>query len=225
MNGKYSVKAYYGKYDNLRVSISAVRRGKIYQYVKKVPIIRGIIGILLAIFSFLREGAKNPRRYWVIFLIIALDIVYLLLPGGEGSAANYLFYLYILVPVALVLYYRKTIGEILRYHGAEHKAVHYYENNFQGDIASYSRLHRRCGSNIVFYYFLFSLGLSPFFPAINALLFELFCLGLAYEAIRYTPEWLLFLPQLFQRLVTKEPEERHLRAAGKALEVLVERHS
>lgn len=223
MDGEHSVKVYYDNGDNLHCKLSSVRRGKLYRYLKKIPVIRGITGILLAIINFIREGVKNPRRYWVVFLIIALDIIYLLLPGGEGSGADYLFFLYILVPVILLIVYRRTIGEILRYHGAEHKAVNYYENSFEGDIASCSRLHRRCGSNVVFYYFLFSLGLGFFVSGVNIFVFELFCLGLAYEAVQYTPEWLLFFPQLFQRLVTREPGERHLRAAEKALEVLVQR--
>ncbi|MFP4016950.1 MAG: DUF1385 domain-containing protein, partial [Halanaerobiales bacterium] len=122
-----------------------------------------------------------------------------------------------------LLIFKDLIVEILKYHGAEHKTVHYYENDCQGDIQSYSRLHKRCGSNIVFYYIFISLSTIFIDIPINPFLLEVIFLGLAYEAIRYTPDKLLFLPYLFQRIVTREPEDKHIRAAERALEALLDR--
>ncbi|MFW6135096.1 MAG: DUF1385 domain-containing protein, partial [Elusimicrobiota bacterium] len=92
----------------------------------------------------------------------------------------------------------------------------------QGEIASYSRLHRRCGSNLVFYYLLLSFLLDFVNIPLNLFLEELLYLGLAYEFMKYTPEKLMFITTLFQRLVTAEPEARHLKAAARAMHVLTE---
>ncbi|MFW6306553.1 MAG: DUF1385 domain-containing protein, partial [Bacillota bacterium] len=82
--------------------------------------------------------------------------------------------------------------------------------------------HKRCGSNIVFYYLIISLSTSFIYIPINPFLLEIIFLGIAYEAIRYTPDKLLFIPYLFQRIVTREPEERHIKAARKAFDVLMD---
>lgn len=225
MNSKWSVKAYYDKNNNLRVKTGRVKRGKYYKYIKKIPVLRGIVSLMLAIAMFLKESTKNPRKYWVVLLIIFLDIIIIFLPASTGGDTvnlimDIIFILYLVLPVILIIAFRKVIVEILKYHGAEHKAVNYYENDCQGDIQSYSRLHRRCGSNIVFYYILISLVVGSFDININIWLQELIYLGLAYEAIKYTPEKLLFIPYLFQRIVTREPEDKHIEAARLALDVL-----
>ncbi|MTI58431.1 MAG: DUF1385 domain-containing protein [Firmicutes bacterium] len=222
MNSRFSVKAYYDENGKLQVKLSSVKRSKHYKLIKKIPIIRGIVSLLMAIWIFLKEGINNPKKNWAILLILLLDLLYIFIPGSESQVTNNILNLiYFGFPALLLLLFRKTISEVLKYHGAEHKVVHYYENDCQGDIQSYSRLHKRCGSNIVFYYLLITctVGLFVYIP-LNPLLLELLFLGIAYELIRYTPEQLLFLPYLFQRLVTKEPEERHIRAAKAALELL-----
>ena len=228
MNENYSVKVYYEEDERLRYRLSKVKYNEYFKHIKKLPVIRGIVSIILAIFSFLKEGIKKPRFYLLIALIIALDLTYVFFASGNGSGGGYIIYLYLLIPLVLLFFFRGTVSEVLQYHGAEHKAVNYYENDYKGDIDSYSRLHRRCGSNIIFYYFLLSFGLGWLVSEAGLLLFisfEFLCLGLAYEAVRYTPEKLLFIPQIFQRVVTREPEEKHLAAAEKALEILERRGS
>lgn len=222
MNSSLSVKAYYDKNGELQVNFSIVKRSKYYKLIRKIPILRGILSLLMAVWMFLKEGINNPKKYWAIILVLLLDLIYIFIPVSKSQVTNNILTLvYFGVPVLLLLLFRKTISEVLKYHGAEHKVVHYYENDCQGDIQSYSRLHKRCGSNIVFYYLLITctVGLFIYIP-LNPLLLELLFLGIAYELIRYTPKQLLFLPYLFQRLVTKEPEEKHIKAAKAALEQL-----
>ncbi len=224
MDNKYSVKAYYNKNDSLKVEVSKVKRSKYLKYIKKIPVLRGIISLLFAVIMFLKEGINKPKKYWAILLMILIDIIYMLLPSTVSeNTMNLLMLLYLLLPIFLLIKFKNIISEVLKYHGAEHKVVNYYEGDYQGDISSYSRLHKRCGSNIVFYYIIISLSTLFLNIAINSLLLEFIFLGIAYEAIKYTPDKLLFLPYLFQRIVTKEPEEKHIRAAQMALEVLIER--
>lgn len=221
MNNSHTVKAYYDQKADLKLAVRRLKKRDKLSFIKKIPILRGIISLFFAVAMFLKEGVNNPKKYWIIFLIILLELVYWLLPASAGEGFSYLIlFLYIAIPVFMIIKFRKTIVEILKYHGAEHKTVHYYENNCQGNIASYSRLHKRCGSNIVFYYFFISLLAGLLLNTGNIFL-EILYLGLAYEAIRYTPEKLLFFPYLFQRIVTKEPEEKHIKAARAALDVLV----
>lgn len=223
-NKKRSVKAYYNKNNKLQLEVSGVKQNRYIKYIKNIPIIRGIVILFFAIWSFLKEVIKTPKKYWFVFAIILFDLVFIFMPNSASSGLeNTFFILYFAVPIILILFFKNSISEVLKFHGAEHKAVNYYENDYEGNIDSYSRIHRRCGSNIVFYYILFTLLISFFSININIIIQELFILGIAYEAIKYTPEKLLFLPSLFQKIVTREPDQRQLKAAEKALEVLTKK--
>ncbi|MFW5982232.1 MAG: DUF1385 domain-containing protein [Halanaerobiaceae bacterium] len=223
MSNSYTAKAFYTREGQLKVKANKLKKQESFSIIKKIPIIRGIVSLFFAVLMFLKEGVNNPKKYWIIFLIILLELIYWLLPSSTADGfLDIVLILYIAIPLILLLRFRKTIVEILKFHGAEHKTVHYYENDCSGDIKSYSRLHRRCGSNIVFYYLLISL-VSIFLFNKNNFFLEILYLGIAYEAIRYTPEKLLFLPYFFQRIVTKEPDEKHIRAAKNALDVLIDR--
>ncbi len=223
MNNRYTVKAYYHKNNMLQLQLGKVKRSSSFKTVKKIPVLRGIVSLLLAVSMFLKESVNKPSRYWPVILLVLLELIYFLLPSSLGeSAVTSLMAIYYSLPILLLLVFWKRINEVLKYHGAEHKVVNYYENECKGDISSYSRLHRRCGSNIVFYFFVISLSLGSFDINLHPLLLELLYLGLAYEAVRYTPGKLLFIPFLFQRLVTKEPDDRHLKAARLALDTLLE---
>ncbi|MFW6377667.1 MAG: DUF1385 domain-containing protein, partial [bacterium] len=159
MNNTHSVKAFYDENNRMQVNISTVKQNEKLKYIKKIPVLRGIISLLFAVIMFLKESANKPGKYWPILLIIVVDLIYIFLPTSTAqNTVNFLMYLYILIPIILLFIFKKTISEILKYHGAEHKVVHYYENDCQGRVNSYSRLHKRCGSNIVFYYLIISLS-------------------------------------------------------------------
>ncbi|MEJ6952008.1 DUF1385 domain-containing protein [Natronospora cellulosivora (SeqCode)] len=221
ISNSYTVKAYYEQ-NKLRIRVNKLKKRE-YSLIKKIPVIRGIFALILAVKMFLKEGINNPKKYWIIFLIIFLELLYWFLPSTTGiEINNIILFLYIAIPILLLIKFRKLIVETLKYHGAEHKTVNYYENGCKGDIASYSRLHKRCGSNIVFYYLLISV-IMGFILNTHYLFLEVFYLGMAYEAIRYTPDRLLFLPYIFQKIVSKEPDEEHIMAAKVALDVLIDR--
>ncbi|MFW6266230.1 MAG: DUF1385 domain-containing protein [Halanaerobiales bacterium] len=222
VNSKYSVKAYYDQEDFLRYKRRKVSRPRFFKIIRKIPVLRGIILLIWAIGSFLKESVKKPKKYWLIILIIIVDVVFMYASAStEGSVNRFIHLIYYSLPIILIVIFWNFITEVLKYHGAEHKAVNYYENDCEGSIASYSRLHRRCGSNIVFYYLFITILMSFIDIPFNFFLQELLYLGLAYEAIQYTPDYLLFIPQFFQRIATREPEEKHIKAAELALQKLL----
>jgi len=220
-NKHKSVKAYYDSNGDIRIQTNPVRQNKFLKKIKKIPLIRGIAVIIFAILSFLKEVFKEPKKYWFIFLILIAEVFYMFLPSDSSSAIQGIFFLiYISIPLILLFVFKNSVSEVLKFHGAEHKAVNYYENDYQGDIASYSRIHRRCGSNIVFFYIIISVLASIFNLGLPLILQELLILGIAYEAIKYLPEKLLGIPSLFQKIFAREPDQKQLKAAEAALEVL-----
>lgn len=220
-NKRKSVKAYYDIEGSLKVKVNNVKNNEYLKYIKMIPILRGIATILIAIFSFLKEASKKPKKYWFIFLIIILDIIYISLPDSSGvMLEEIILFFYIAVPIILIYIFRNNISEVLKYHGAEHKAVNYYEDEYNNNISSYSRIHRRCGSNVVFYYIIISVVAGFFDLGLNIYLKEILILGLAFEVLKYTPDKFLFIPTVFQKLVTREPDERHIKAAKMALKIL-----
>ena len=60
-NNRRAVKAYYDKNDNLKTEIRGVKQNKYLKYIKKIPVLRGIAVLFLAILSFLIE------RSWKIY--------------------------------------------------------------------------------------------------------------------------------------------------------------
>jgi|AntRauTorcE11898_2_1112593.scaffolds.fasta_scaffold31614_2 uncharacterized protein YqhQ len=220
-NKHRSVKAYYDENGNIRIESKLVKQNKYMKYIKKIPIIRGILVLFFAILSFLKEVFKDPKKYWFIFLILIAEILYMLIPSNSNPTLQGMFFLiYISIPIILLIIFKNSVSEVLKFHGAEHKAVNYYENDYEGNIASYSRIHRRCGSNIIFFYIIFSILVSFFNLSLPLLWQELLILGIAYEAIKYLPEKLFFIPSLFQKFFARKPDKRQLKTAQVALEIL-----
>lgn len=220
-------------------------------FIKKIPIIRGIFAIMFLLGSFLKESVQSPKKNWWFILLILLNLVLLSTKFiqfdesslfGENSFINFtipslfqdttilnFFELNIsfnqflcFFVVILIVFFGKTIMETFRYHGAEHKTIHYYEADLAGEINSYSRIHRRCGTNLMFYQVTLMIILSLFKLPIPQIIRDLFAFGLSYELIMATPDFLLPVVQVFQRFTTKEPSDKHIAAAKLALDTLLE---
>ncbi|ADQ14612.1 DUF1385 domain-containing protein [Halanaerobium hydrogeniformans] len=223
MNSSKAVKAYYNKAGDLKVDIKRSRKIKKANFLKKIPVIRGILSIFIALWVFLKEVLKNPIKYWFIFLIILFDLIFWFGGNGEVTTFRALFLLsYFFLPLFLIFYFRNNISEVLKFHGAEHMAVNYYENDCQGQIKNYSRIHKSCGSNFIFYFILFQIIGSLLALDLNIIIRQLLYIGLAYEAMKYTPDSLLFIVTIIQRFVAKKPDKKQIIAAEKALNVLMD---
>ncbi|WP_408956323.1 DUF1385 domain-containing protein [Natroniella sp. ANB-PHB2] len=227
----YSVKAYYED-DKLKYTIrkNNISNNKLFLFFKKVPFIRGIISIIFSLIAFFKEAGGNPKRFWpllvLIFLEIGLQIQYRFFPTQTARVFNFLAkfnwltYLFLIGGILLIL--RTTLlKEIFKFHGAEHKAVNYYQSDSQGKLTDYSRLARRCGTNLVVFYMIIITLFDLFGISFNVYLMSLVAIGIAYEIILIAPRVILFVPYLFQKFTTIEPDSKHLKAAQKALEVLL----
>jgi len=177
---------------------------------------------------------------FVVFSLIWVSVPILissLLPNIELR-----FIIQILIKLVMFGIYINMIKKIsylnglFEYHAAEHISVNYYENNVKevnniksildidlDKVASYSRFHRRCGSNFVMYLLFLSLIFTAVMPSINIpykMLIEILTfpilIGLAYEALNLftlLPKRLDFilLPFMYvQNITTKKPSKEKL---------------
>ncbi|MBI4733248.1 MAG: DUF1385 domain-containing protein [Rubrobacteridae bacterium] len=151
------------------------------------------------------------------------------------------------VGIALFTVNKGMSGQVWQYHGAEHKVVNAYESGLELDnidsIQRCSRIHQRCGTNLMF---LGLIILSLLIPVssyamnssletgiINAVLYGLYmilAMAMSLELFRQLMRWPQhFITKTFllggntlQRFATtKEPAEEHLKVASRALLIVV----
>ncbi|ADL12802.1 DUF1385 domain-containing protein [Acetohalobium arabaticum] len=228
---KYSVKTYYEdgqlKYE---VGQNALANNKLFLSAKKIPVLRGMVSILFSIFYFLKEAIQKPTKFWPILLFIIFDIsleIYFQLFPNSIASVSFLptpakIPVYLVVVISIILLLRMTIlQELFKFHGAEHKAINYYQSDYQQNIASHSRLARRCGTNLVVFYLFIIFIFETLGLGFNIYLETLVAIGIAYEFILILPESILNIPYLVQMITTIEPDSKHLKAAEKALDILI----
>jgi len=130
------------------------------------------------------------------------------------------------------------VARVFAYHGAEHKAVNAYEAGapLRAETArGFSRFHVRCGTSFLLIVMIMAivvfsvLGRPPLvFRLASRMALLPLVAGLSYELIRAAARvpWLrpVVVPGLWlQRLTTREPDERQLEVAVRALRDVVER--
>ena len=137
--------------------------------------------------------------------------------------------------LALWLGLGKTVW---RYHGAEHKAVNAYEGGADlsdvGEVASYSRVHDRCGTNlavIALFVTLISYSVLESLPFVLGGVFSLLMIAVSLEFFRLiarrptSKASRVFLAggRALQRSVTtSEPAYEHLELACSALRCVLD---
>ncbi|NLY29947.1 MAG: DUF1385 domain-containing protein [Firmicutes bacterium] len=154
----------------------------------------------------------------------------------EGLIKIGLFLLYILGISAM-----EDIRRVFEYHGAEHKAINCYEAGEPltvENVAKYTTVHRRCGTNFLLIVFFTSIFVFSFFgrpPFLQRVLLHVALLpivaGIAYELIRLAgrpnrPWWVEVITApglLLQKLTTREPDAEQIEVAIKALQVVVDK--
>lgn len=125
------------------------------------------------------------------------------------------------------------IKRVFEYHGAEHKIANAYEHNDLNNAKNYPRIHLRCGTSFIIFVLLFSIIIYIFIPMnisltakylIRIILLPLIA-GIGYEIIKLSPKYekkilfkILISPGLLvQKLTTREPDDKQLEVAKKAL--------
>ncbi len=126
---------------------------------------------------------------------------------------------------------------VFQYHGAEHKAIHAYEN---GDplepaeiLTKYSSAHPRCGTSFLLIVMIISIVVFSFIPGEWSILYKFLSrlvliplvAGISYELLKLSAKYkrlsimkLVMWPGLaLQGLTTKEPTEDQVEVAVRAL--------
>jgi len=172
-----------------------------------------------------------------LFSIIPFFLTTLLNLGGvvfnivEGVVRLAVLLLY-LASISLVGEFRR----VFQYHGAEHTAINAYEAGVELNVANakkYSRFHPRCGTSFILIVTLISILLFSVMPNLGyfmRLAYRVLLIPVigtvSYEVLRLSDRYkhsrimkVLVAPGLgLQRLTTREPDEKMIAVALKAVE-------
>ena len=146
-----------------------------------------------------------------------------------------IFRVLVFVMFLYIVSWMKDMNRVFQYHGAEHKTVYNFEAREDlnvGNAKRFSTLHPRCGTSFLLVVMIVSIlvfSIAHFDSFTGKLLSRIVLLplvaGISYEIIRYSakhPHSLLrvvTLPGLLlQKITTKEPDDRQLEIAIRALE-------
>ncbi|MGV8168735.1 MAG: DUF1385 domain-containing protein [Candidatus Nanoarchaeia archaeon] len=193
----------------------------IFAVVLSMVIVLLIFKLLPWFLANLLSKSLNTSNFWLNALDAGIKII-------------------ILVLYFLILGSSGDVKTLFRYHGAEHKTVACYENKKKltpKNASKFSRIHPRCGTTFVFIVFVVGLFVYLLIPPaagfwlnylIRVLLLPIVA-GVAYEIIRLEGKYyhkkivrILIWPGLqFQRLTTKEPDEKQLEIAIVSLEACI----
>lgn len=129
-----------------------------------------------------------------------------------------------------------SLKRVFEYHGAEHKSIYTYEKGLEltpDNAKKQTRFHPRCGTSFILIVFLISIFVYTFVPRQEEfmmnfglrVLFLPLIAGISYEFLKWSARKqenplmkVLVTPGLwFQRLTTKEPDEKQLEVALSAL--------
>ena len=178
----------------------------------------------------------------LFFVILPTWVVNFLSLWVKSTIALNLFegILRILMFVGYVAAIRKMedIRTLFRYHGAEHKTIHCFENNLEltpENAKQFSTLHPRCGTSFLVFVLLISLLLFSFlgwpnllWRILSRLLLIPVIAGISYELLKWAGRSdgklvrILSYPGLMlQKLTTDEPDEKQLEVAILSLKAVL----
>ncbi len=172
----------------------------------------------------------------VFFLVPFFLATWLNLTGVIFNVAEALIRLSMFVAYLAAISSWGEFRRVLKYHGAEHKAINAYEAGVPMDVEhvkKYSRLHPRCGTSFLFIVLIISIVLFSIMPnlgfawkiAYRILLIPVIA-GISYELLRLSGKYrksiisrVLTAPGMgFQLLTTKEPTDDMLEVSIKAVQ-------
>jgi uncharacterized protein YqhQ len=172
---------------------------------------------------------------FVVMPVVAANFVRETLGDFGRSAVEGILRIGIFIGYVLLIGRMKDIRRVFQYHGAEHKVIHTYEAGEELTVANakkFSNLHPRCGTSFVLIVLVLTIIVFTFVGqtgplqriAIKIALMPAIA-GLAYEFIKLSSKqmhrgWVkaLVAPGLWlQQLTTKDPEDKQIQVAIKAL--------
>jgi uncharacterized protein YqhQ len=173
--------------------------------------------VSVALFVIFPTWVVNFLSKWISNSII-LNLI-------EGLMRIAIFILYV-----VLIRRMDEIKTLFRYHGAEHKTIHCYENNLEmtpENAEQFYTLHPRCGTSFLVFVLIISLLLFSFLGwpnlalrIISRLVLIPVIAGISYELLKWAGRsdgWvvrILSYPGLMlQRLTTAEPDRDQLEVA------------
>lgn len=192
-----------------------------------------VIAIALSLFLFKFLPLWITEWFSSIFEHFRNSFLYNL---TDGVLKTSIFILYIaLLSVA------PSIKRVFEYHGAEHKSIYTYEKGLTLTVENakkQSRFHPRCGTSFIFIVFMISILVYTLLPRdpdfmmnfSKRLLLLPVIAGISYEFLKWSAKhqinkwvkWAIAPGLQFQRLTTKEPDDKQLEVAIHALEKALE---
>ena len=163
--------------------------------------------------------------------LVAVTVFFLVL----FSTIDGVFRVGMFVSFLLLISRMNDMNRVFQYHGAEHKTVFNFEARESLDVGNarkYSTFHPRCGTSFLMVVMVVSIIVFSVvhFDSITAKLLSRLALlplilGISYEVLRYSAKhpgslmrWITLPGLLLQRITTKEPDDKQLETAIKALE-------
>ena len=190
-----------------------------------------IISLIIGLFFAMLLFVVTPTMIGGLFSkFINSDLILNLI---EGFTRICILFIYI-----LLISMNKDINRVFEYHGAEHKAIYCYENDLDLTVENarkFKTQHPRCGTNFLFIVMFTSIILFSFFgwpnPIIRIIM-RVVCVpivaGISYEIIKLLGKYNNILTKtvaypgmMLQKLTTKEPDDKQLEVALKALDAVI----
>lgn len=157
----------------------------------------------------------------------------ILLNLAEGVLRIIMFIAYVVLISRM-----EEIKDVFRYHGAEHKTIHCYENGLDltpENAQQFYTLHPRCGTSFLMFVMVVSLVLfsllgwpNLFWRILSRLLLLPVIAGVSFELLRWAGRSdnivvkVLSIPGLLlQKLTTNEPTDKHLEVAIAAMKAVL----
>ncbi|KXZ40541.1 Uncharacterized conserved protein YqhQ [Alkalithermobacter thermoalcaliphilus JW-YL-7 = DSM 7308] len=200
-----------------------------------------------------KEKANDLMIYFSIFLSLLFSVIlFMLLPTFLGSLFKFLvkntlvlnlfegiIRISIFIGYVYLISLNDDIKRVFQYHGAEHKAIHCYENDLPLEVEnakSFTTIHARCGTNFMFVVMIISMLLfslfgwpNPYLRVFYRLILLPVVAGISYEVIKLFSKYdnkvikILSLPGMYiQKITTKEPDDSQLEVALLALRAVIE---
>lgn len=190
-----------------------------------------IISLIIGLFFAMLLFVVTPTMIGGLFSkFINSDLILNLI---EGFTRICILFIYI-----LLISMNRDINRVFEYHGAEHKAIYCYENDLDLTVENarkFKTQHPRCGTNFLFIVMFTSIILFSFFgwpnPIIRIIM-RIVCVpivaGISYEIIKLLGKYNNILTRIvaypgmmLQKLTTKEPDDKQLEVALKALDAVI----
>lgn len=223
-------------------SSSAQRKdGKIYVWIDPFSVWQpeGTLGrvlklpILRSIFFWFRIVLQLAGSIWtLVFFVALMGVLWLLVSlmergteavGGATGEVLAFFAAFPILPIMALFFAAMKFSSIGRYHGAEHKAVAAYEKYGEVTLENakgVSRLHPRCGTNILFYITLAALA-DPFITWAPYAVLQFILISEAWFIFGKTRPSIAVGNFLQRYLTTSEPGRKELEVAVESLSELI----